>query len=310
MRVIRGLHNLRAGHRNGVATIGNFDGVHRGHQAVIARVAAHARQRGQVSTVIAFEPTPAEYFSGQQAEARLTVFAEKAAALAKTRIAQFLCLRFDGDLAGQAPQSFVEQVLVDGLGARHVVVGDDFHYGKDRAGDFASLCEAGKQHGFTVARMPTFDLDGERVSSSAVRKALATGNLQRARVLLGRPYTMYGRVIRGQRLGRQLGYPTANIAPARRRAPLSGIFAVRVVLGRGRTLDGVASLGCRPTVSGDHELLEVHLFDFDGTLYGEKLQVQFMAKLRDEAHFENLDVLVEQMRKDEHAARCILRRYA
>lgn len=310
MRLIRGLHNLRAGHRGGVATIGNFDGVHRGHQAIIADAAREARAGSRPLTVIAFEPTPREFFAPDTAPARLTRFAEKAAQLAQTDADQFLSLRFSRELAELSPPDFVQQVLVQGLAVTRVMVGDDFRFGKDRAGDFGLLCDLGERHGFSVGRMATFALDGERVSSSAVREALAVGNLQRARVLLGRPYSMCGRVVRGEQLGRQLGYPTANIEPRRGRTAVHGIFAVRVESpGIGRQ-DGVASLGTRPTVAGDHELLEVHLFDFDRDLYGAPMKVEFLAKLRDEARFDTLDALVAQMREDERAARRVLARIA
>lgn len=310
MRLIRGLHNLQAMHRGGIATIGNFDGVHRGHQAIIVDAGAVARAMGVPLTVIAFEPTPAEFFSTDNAPARLTRLAEKVHALAQTAADQFLCLRFDGKLASLAPDDFVQQVLVSGLGVQHVLVGDDFRYGHKRAGDFESLTAAGKRHQFSVARMPTVSLDGERFSSSAVREALAGGNLQRARALLGRPYSMCGRIVRGQCLGRKLGYPTANIDPKRRRSPLQGIFAVRAELPDRRRFDGVASLGTRPTVAGNHELLEVHLFGFEGELYGTRMQVEFLAKLREEAHFASLDALVAQMREDELVARRVLARMA
>lgn len=310
MRLIRGLHNLQAGHQGGIATIGNFDGVHRGHQAIIADASVAARGKGVPLTVIGFEPTPAEFFSVDDAPARLTRLAEKMGALSQTAADQLLCLRFDKTLAGLSPADFVQQVLVDGLRVRHVVVGDDFRYGYRRTGDFDSLVAFGEQHQFTVARMQTVSLDGVRVSSTAVRKALAEGNLQRARVLLGRPYSMCGRIVRGQRLGRKLGYPTANIDPQRCRTPLQGIFAVRAELPRCGRFDGVASLGTRPTVAGNSELLEVHLFGFEGDLYGSRMKVEFFAKLREEAHFDSLDALVAQMREDERAARQVLARMA
>lgn len=310
MRLIRGLHNLHAAHRGGLATIGNFDGVHRGHQAVIAAARALIMNREQPLTVVTFEPTPAEHFSGAGAPPRLTRFAEKVRALSCTRAEQLLCLRFDQQFSELSPEAFVQRVLVNGLGVRQVVVGDDFRFGYRAAGDFALLREFGEQFGFSVTRMPTFALDGERVSSSAIRSALQEGNLQRARVLLGRPYAMCGRVVQGQQLGRELGYPTANIEPCRHRSALRGIFAVRARLADGSLLGGVASLGTRPTVAGEHELLEVHLFDFAGDLYGTKLEVRFLAKLREEAHFASLDALVTQMKEDEREARRAIARMA
>lgn len=309
MELIRGLHNVRAGHRGGAATIGNFDGVHRGHQAVIARVVRQARRQGCVSTVIIFEPTPAEHFSLATAPARLTRFAEKVRALRGTGVDQLLCLRFDAFFAGLEPDVFADEVLVRGLGVRRVVVGDDFRYGRKRAGDYQSLQATGEAEGFEVAHMDTFSLDGDRVSSTAVRAALSSGNLQRARVMLGRPYAISGRVIRGQQLGRQLGYPTANIALKRGKSALHGIFAVRVSMAGNMLVDGVASLGQRPTVEGDHDLLEVHLFDFDKDIYGEHISVHFFAKIREEERFSGLEAMIRQMRVDERHARHIMARY-
>lgn len=312
MELIRGLHNLREWHRGGAATIGNFDGVHRGHQVVIAQAVRKARSKGCKATVIAFEPMPTEFFAGAKAPPRLTRFREKVMALAATGVDQFLCLRFDHSLAGRSADEFVDQVLVGGLAIADLVVGDDFRYGRNQSGDFQSLLAAGQRNGFSVTRTLTFDMDGERVSSSAVRRALDEGNLQRARVLLGRPYRMCGHVIEGRQLGRELGFPTANIALRRRVTPLKGIFAVRVsgAAGSGAPMDGVANLGRRPTVQGDHELLEVHLFDLDERLYGQMLSVDFIAKLRDEVAFSDLDTMQKQMNKDAAEARRALKRYA
>ncbi len=311
MELIRGLHNLCDRHRGGTATIGNFDGVHRGHQVVIAQAARKARARNSKTTVISFEPTPMEFFHAAKAPPRLTRLREKYRALASTGVEQMLCLRFESSLCELSPDEFVKRILVEGLAVTDVVVGDDFRYGRKRLGDFESLLAAGRKFGFSVTNTDTFDLDGERVSSSAVRRALDAGNLQRARVLLGRPYQICGHVIRGQQLGRELGFPTANIATKRRVAPLRGIFAVRVsgIAGE-EPLDGVASLGRRPTVRGDHELLEVHLFDFDRALYGQILTVSFLARLRDEEAFPDLDTMKKQMRRDAEEARRVLKRYA
>lgn len=312
MELIRGLHNLRARHRGGTATIGNFDGMHRGHQLVVAQAVGKARTRGSKATVIAFEPMPAEFFAAVKAPPRLMRLREKYAVLAMTGVEQFLCLRFDRRLAGLSADDFVEQILVEGLAVTDLVVGDDFRYGKNRVGDFQSLVAAGRRAGFSVTSTRTFDMDGERVSSSAVRRALGEGKLQRARVLLGRPYQMCGHVIEGRQLGRELGFPTANIALKRKVSPLKGVFAVRVAGASGNEtlVNGVASLGRRPTVNGDHELLEVHLFDLDKTLYGRVLAVEFLAKLRDEVTFSSLENMQQQMRKDAAEARRVLNRYA
>ena len=308
MQIVRGLHNLRPQHRGSALTIGNYDGVHRGHQAVLASLRKRAAVIGVAATVVTFEPTPQEYFGGGAAPSRLMRLRDKLIALRDQGIERTLCLRFDALLAGLSAESFIERVLVRGLGARHVVVGADFRFGCGRRGDLELLSEAGIAHGFSVDAAPTFVLDGERVSSTAVRRALANGDLERASTLLGRPYRICGRVVGGQRLGRALGYPTANLRLGRRVCPLHGIFAVRVTGAGGEALPGVASLGTRPTVGGDELLLEVHLFDFDAELYGRRLEVEFIARLRDEEHFPSMEALAAQMRRDEAQARAILAR--
>jgi riboflavin kinase / FMN adenylyltransferase len=306
MELIRGLHNLPARHRGGVVTIGNFDGVHRGHQAMLEVVVQRARELGGPATVITFEPSPREFFLGAAAPSRLMRLREKVDALALYGIERLVILRFDEKLSKMSASAFEQQLLHDGLGARHVVVGHDFHYSRNRAGTLATLRDAGARLDFTVEEVEPFLLDGERVSSSLVREALGAGQLARATALIGRPYRMTGRVRRGQQLGRTLGYPTANLWLQRKVVPLWGIFAVRVCGPGFYDHPAVVSLGTRPTINGTDPLLEVHLFDFDADLYGEYLSVDFVQRLRDEKKFESLDLLVEQMHLDSAQARAAL----
>jgi riboflavin kinase/FMN adenylyltransferase len=306
MELIRGIHNLRERHRGCVATIGNYDGVHRGHQHMIAAVRAKATELGVPAVVITFEPTPREFFEGPAAPSRLTRLREKLEALALYGVDRVVVLRFDRRMQGMSADEFVDRLLVRGLGVRHMVVGHDFHFARRREGNIETLRAAGVAHGFTVEEIGQFLLQGERVSSSLVREALNRGDLDRATRLLGRPYRMAGRVRLGKKLGRTLGFPTANLALQRKVVPLWGIFAVRVSGAGLVDHPAVSSLGTRPTVNGTDPLLEVHLFDFDGSLYGQYLDVDFVARLRDERKFESLDALVEQMHRDAAAARAVL----
>jgi len=306
MELIRGIHNLRERHRGCVVTIGNYDGVHRGHQHMITAVRTKAAELGVPAVVITFEPTPREFFEGAAAPSRLTRLREKLDALALYGVDRVVVLRFDAKTCGLGAGEFVDRLLVDGLGARHIVVGHDFHFARRREGTVETLRAAGTQHGFTVEEVGQFLLDSERVSSSLVREALNRGDLDRATRLLGRPYRMAGRVRMGKKLGRTLGYPTANLALHRKVVPLWGIFAVRATGAGLVDHPAVASLGTRPTVNGTDPLLEVHLFDYDGSLYGRYLDVDFVARLRDEQKFPSLDALVAQMHRDAAAARAVL----
>jgi riboflavin kinase/FMN adenylyltransferase len=303
MELIRGWHNLRPQHRGCVATIGNFDGVHRGHQAVLTTLRQEARDRGLPSTVIIFEPQPLEYFQPQAAPARLTELRSKLQALDAAGVDRVLCLQFGRRLAQMPAEAFIDELLVERLGVRFLMVGDDFRFGNGRRGDYAMLQAAGTEHGFAAARMPTL-LEGDaRISSTRLRQALADGDLAAAEQLLGRRYSICGRIVRGQALGRNLGYPTANIAFQRPPPPLHGIFVVQVGGLGERPWPGVASLGTRPTVNGTRTLLEVHLFDYSGDLYGRHLEVEFLQRLRGEERFDSLDALREQMDRDAAAAR-------
>jgi riboflavin kinase/FMN adenylyltransferase len=298
MRFIRGLHNLPDDGSSCVATIGNFDGVHLGHQAVIGQLAETAADMDLPTTLITFEPQPLEYFRPQQTPARLTRLREKVQALRRFSVDRVLCLPFNRKLAQMPAEDFIKAVLVDGLKVKYLVVGDDFRFGKDRRGDFSMLQRAGKEFGFQVVNMHTFAIDEQRVSSSRIRDALSAGDLAEAERLLGRPYRMSGRVAHGEKLGRQLGYPTANIHIHRKATPLQGIFVVEVFGLEGEPLPGVASVGTRPTVDGKKVVLEVYLFDFDQDIYGKHLQVSFLHKLRDEVKYSTLEALTKQIEQD------------
>ncbi|MEA3274801.1 MAG: bifunctional riboflavin kinase/FAD synthetase [Pseudomonadota bacterium] len=304
MRVIRGLHNLRPRHRGCVATIGNFDGVHLGHRAVFQSLIEKGRDMGLPATVITFEPQAMEYFAPDAAPARLTRLREKLAALADCGIEQVVLLEFGPKLAGMDARDFVRELLVDGLGARHLLVGDDFRFGHGREGDFCLLQEMGREHGFSVEDLHTITHGEERISSTRIRDALSRGDLELARHLLGRPYWICARVGHGDKRGRAIGYPTANLNLHRRVSPLRGVYAVMADGVAGRSWPGVANIGTRPTVSGDTRyLLEVHLFDFEGDIYGRHAQVEFRLKLRDEKKFASFDELKQQIARDAMAAR-------
>lgn len=288
--------------RSSVVTIGKFDGMHLGHQSLIRRCESLADSRRPVA-VVTFEPLPQTWFRPDHAPARLMSVRQKLDYLGDTGIDLVWLMRFNQALAGMSAQDFVQSVLVETLAASEVVVGEDFHYGKGREGDIESLRLTGLKLGFGVTAVPMLDVDGQRASSTSIRECLVAGDLQQAGQLLGRPYRMSGRVIRGRQLGRQLGYPTANIRLASAPSPLMGVFAIRARWGDSGWRDGVANLGTRPAVGGEGFLLEAHLFDFKGDLYGQRLEVEFVKKLRDEAHFEDIDDLVVQMREDERQAR-------
>jgi riboflavin kinase/FMN adenylyltransferase len=303
MQLVRGLHNLLPLSQGCVATIGNFDGVHRGHQAILARLRERAIELGVPSCVVIFEPQPREFFGPDTAPARLTRLREKLELLAGQGVDRVLCLAFNRRLRELSAAEFVRQVLVDGLGVKHLEVGDDFRFGCDRSGDFAFLVQAGAQQGFSVEAALTVELDADRVSSTRVRQALQAGELELAERLLGRPFALTGRVLHGQKLARQLGTPTANVQLKRRQPPLRGVFLVSALVD-GQRYRGVANIGQRPTVAGDgRPHLEVHLLDFAGDLYGRRLTVIFHHKLRDEQRFASLEALKAAIDADVAAAR-------
>lgn len=292
--------------RGSVATIGSFDGLHLGHQALLQKVIAEAADRGLPSVVMSFEPTPKEFFLADKPPARLMRFREKFEALASAGIDIFFCPRFNEAMKNIAADTFIRQIIVHALNVRHLIIGDDFRFAQDREGHLDMLRKAGRVLGFTVEQMTSVIEAGERVSSSAIRDALWKGDIDRATTLLGRPYRMSGRVILGERVGRQLGYPTANVNLNRKQSAVMGIFAVRVSGPGWGPLDAVASIGTRPTFGTNRPLLEVHIFDFDQDIYGEYIHVDFIARLRSEEKFDDVDALVAQMHRDSALARAIL----
>jgi riboflavin kinase/FMN adenylyltransferase len=305
MEIIHGTYSLQDRHRGCVLTIGNFDGVHRGHRMLLDHLLEKARELAVPSMLLTFEPLPREFFAGKSVPARLTRFREKITLLKDTGLDRVLCLPFNESTRNTSADWVIERLLREMLDIRHLVVGDDFRFGKDQAGDYALLEAAGKRLGFGVSHMGTLMEAGERVSSSRIREALAAGDFDLAEMLLGHRYFIMGRVVYGRQLGRQLGVPTANVRLQRYRAALEGVYAVRVC-GLDRIYDGVANIGVRPTVDGKEPLLEVHLFDFDGDIYGKLLHVEFRAKIRDEQTFPDLAALKAQIGRDMVAARELL----
>lgn len=304
MELIRGQHNLRPHHRGCVATIGNFDGVHLGHRAILEQLTEQAARLALPRLVITFEPQPQEFFAGPTTPpARLMRLREKLLALDALGIERVLCLKFNQRLAAMPAQMFIETLLVKRLGIRYLVVGDDFRFGHRRVGDFAMLVEAGRHHGFSVANTHSYVVDGERVSSTRIRQALSQGELELATRLLGRPYCMCGRVAYGDQRGRTIGFPTANVHLHRRVTPVYGVYTVLLGGLRLKPWPGIANIGRRPTVQGTRERLEVHLLDYSGDLYGEQVTVDFLHYLRPEQRFESLEALQRQIQQDEQTAR-------
>lgn len=305
MRIWRGQHTLERIATGRVVALGNFDGVHRGHQALVT--AARAAAGAGCVAVVTFEPHPREVIDPAHAPARLMRVTDKAVALARLGVDELVVLRFDEALRTLSADAFATTVLADRLAAGHVVVGEGFRFGARRSGDVATLRACGARCGYAVTEVAAVGSDGERVSSTRVRAAMAGGDLDAAQHLLGRPFSLTGRVVHGQRLGRELGFPTANFRLHPRAVHLTGIYAVRVRgLAGAASWPAVASLGTRPTVGGVEPLLEVHLFDFAGNLYGQRLEVEFVARLRDEERFDSLPALVAQMHADAARARQIL----
>jgi len=309
MEYIRGLQGLEEKHRGAAITVGSFDGIHLGHGALIASTCGIAKQLAKPAMMLTFEPLPREYLSSQDPPARLTDFRERWRVLERSDLHYVCVLRFDEKLRQLSGEQFVD-LLKTRFGASAVVVGQDFRFGRGGAGSITLLRAAADAGAFELELVPSVCIEDVRVSSSGVRAALATGDFHRARDLLGRVYSMRGRVVPGEQLGRRLGYPTANIKMRRRKVPMTGIFAVRVrgveSLHPHAAHAGVASLGFRPTVAGTELLLEVHVFDFNGVLYGTELDVEFVAKIRDEEKFATLDALVQQMHRDAAEARRLL----
>lgn len=302
MEIVRGLHNLRPAHRGSVLTIGNFDGVHHGHRLLLAHLGEKARELGVASTLLTFEPQPREFFKGRVIPSRLTRFREKMTLLAATGLTQVVCVPFDERIASLTAQQWIEDVLVNRLAVRFVVLGDDSRFGRDRGGDFALLREAADRFGFGVSQLGTLSIETARVSSTRIREALQSGDFVTAEQLLGHRYFVMGHVVYGRQLGRTLGTPTINLRLGRYRSPLQGVFVVEVDID-GTRVGGVANVGVRPTVGGTEPLVEVHLFDYGADAYGKLVTVTFRHRVRDERKFASLDDLRIQIGRDSEEAR-------
>ncbi|MDJ0958509.1 MAG: bifunctional riboflavin kinase/FAD synthetase [Arenicellales bacterium] len=306
MEFIRGQHNLRPRHRGCTASIGNYDGVHLGHQAIIRQLLRTGEGLGIPALIVTFEPYPQEYFRrGEQT--RLTSLRAKLELLQAFGIERVLCLRFNAQLANMSPESFIQDLLVDGLGVKHLVIGDDFRFGRGRAGDFDVLQASGDKYGFSVENTDTYMVKGERVSSTRVRQALDLGQLELAEQLLGRTYSISGKVAHGDKRGRTWGFPTANIDLERQNPPLNGIYAVEVSGINTSSVPGVAYVGKRPTVNGTRRLLEVHIMDFDQDIYGKRIIVHFMKMIREDQKFDSHAALQTQIAKDKSDAETFFR---
>ena len=302
MEFIRGRQNIAPKHHGCVLTIGNFDGVHLGHQTVLRQVIAKAQELKLPSMVMTFEPQPLELFAGEKAPARLTRFREKYQQLKRVGLDRLLCVTFNAHFAQLSAEEFVRCLLVEQLGVKFLVVGDDFRFGLNRSGDFAFLVESGKRWGFEVVSTQSFCVQAQRVSSTAIREALSHDDLSLAAELLGRPYSICGRVSHGRKLGRTIGFPTANIPLHRPIAAVSGVYAVEVLGLSDQPLLGVANIGRRPTVNGTRAQLEVHLFDFNADIYGRYVEVVLRHKLRNEIKFESFGALKAQIERDAQTA--------
>jgi len=303
MRFVRDLYNLPADHPGCVATIGNFDGVHRGHQLILDQLRACAAQYRLPSVVISFEPHPQEFFMPAGAPARLMRLREKICYLRQLDIDMLLCLRFDRRLAEQTPEEFVRRTLVENLAVRHLIVGTDFRFGHQRRGDIDTLFSLGKQSGFSVVCAETCEVNGIRVSSSRIRSLLEGGEMEQAGELLGHPYSISGRVVHGDKRGRDLGYPTININMHRLKSPVSGIFASKVHGIEDHALPAVSSVGTRPVFNGRDVNLETHILDFTDDMYGAHVKVELCKQLRKEQDFASVGALKQQMAIDVAEAR-------
>jgi riboflavin kinase/FMN adenylyltransferase len=298
MKLIRGLHNLTQPLPGCVATIGNFDGLHLGHQHVINQLKSVAEIKELPSVVIFFEPQPVEFFAPEQAPPRLSRLRDKIIQMAEMKVDYLLCLEFNHDFASLSAEQFVYKILVQRLNIKHLVIGDDFRFGKNRTGDFNYLKDCGTDAGFEVENTHTLLIDNERVSSTRIRQCLAKNDLVTARQLLGRPYTLSGKITHGKKLGRQLGFPTINLKMGNRPVAVNGIFAVLVKGLDNRVLRGVASIGTRPTVNGVGTILEVYILNFCEKVYGRCVDIEILHKLRDEEKYDSLNALTVQINKD------------
>ncbi|MBA2654603.1 MAG: bifunctional riboflavin kinase/FAD synthetase [Gammaproteobacteria bacterium] len=304
MEVIRGIHNLTEKHQECVVSIGNFDGLHLGHQALLETLVAKGRELHLPTLVIIFEPQPNEFFSQHENVPRLMRFREKVEAFQAQGIDRVLCIHFEEQTALQVAEVFVRTVLVEKLAVKYVAVGDDFRFGFKRMGDCSLLEALGQRYHFKTQCMETFEMSGSRVSSTRVRQLLKVGDMATVRTLLGRPYSMRGKIAHGDKRGRLLGCPTANIHLHRKVVPVSGVFAVNMLGIDAMPLPGVANVGMRPTISGEtRTLLEVHLLNFDRDIYGKNVEIEFLQKFREEKKFANFEELKEQIQKDIEQAR-------
>ena len=302
MQLVRGLHNLKPEHRNCAVTIGNFDGVHHGHQALLRLLSEKAREINTPSALMSFDPLPHEYFSKNKPAPRLTSARERYTLIAELDESlspdMLLILRFDDSLAQLSAEEFVSKVLVDALAVKAVVIGDDFRFGKGRTGDYDYLKTAGDKHGFEVLALSTHSVDNMRVSSTGIRQALLDDRLSDAERMLGKPYRICGRVAHGDKRGRTIGFPTANIRLNRPAIPLSGVYSVTMCSPELGDVQGIANIGKRPTVDGVRDQLEVHLFDFEKDIYGMNICVSFHHKIRDEKKFDSFELLKQQIELD------------
>ena len=302
MQLVRGIHNIQVEDHGCVLTIGNFDGVHLGHQQVITALVDKAKTLGCAAAVLVFEPQPQEFFSPETAPARLCRLRDKYNFLAKLGVQRLICVNFNRQFANQSAEHFIVNLLVKKLGIKHLIVGDDFHFGKNRQGNFAMLCNAGNEFGFDVTDTQSYKVADSRISSTLIRQALEQDDLSVAKAMLGREYSIIGRVFHGDKRGRQLGFPTANVLLKRRVSPLNGVFAVLVNTAYGE-FKGVANIGARPTVAGIRQQLEVHIFDFNKDLYGQSIEVVIKKKLRSVIKFDSLEALTEQIQQDSEQAK-------
>lgn len=305
MQLVRGIYNIQPEDHGCVLTIGNFDGVHKGHQRVISALVAKAKALNCVAAVLIFEPQPQEVFSPDKAPARLCRLRDKYSLLAALGVQRLICVNFTVKFANQSAEQFIKNLLVEKLGIKHLIVGDDFHFGKNREGNFAMLSEAGKSFGFDVTDTTSCKMANCRVSSTAIRQALEQDNLTDVESMLGRPYSIMGKVFHGDKRGRQLGFPTANVLLKRRNSPLNGVFAVKVNTTSG-TFNGVANVGSRPTINGVRQQLEVHIFNFNDDIYGQSIEVVIKKKLRQVIKFDNLAALTTQIKLDSEQAKQVL----
>jgi riboflavin kinase/FMN adenylyltransferase len=306
MKLIRNVYNLPTEHREYAVTIGNFDGVHLGHRVLLEQLTTRAKQLGLPALVICFEPQPQEYFSLENPPARLTQLREKISQLAQCGIDYVLCLPFNQALADISPEDFVQNILISHLKMQYLIVGKDFRFGHQRTGNIEFLQTAGQQHQFEVTVGQDVMYANERISSTRIRTALTNGHMDMAQQLLDRPYSMQGHVVKGDQRGRLIGFPTANIYLGHKRLPIAGVFAVKVRGIFADAIPGVANIGSRPTVDGSRTVLEVHLFDFEGSLYHRTIQVDFIHKIRDEKRFDSLEQLTAQIAQDAIQARILL----